>query len=241
MVASVCPAPKCRWLKSLGIGSVQIRQLGVDQEVVVPGIGFIDARRRHAHVGKTKVNGNVLRDHRPLLQTNEMDLGVSRCRRSDRRVHDTDLDARRNDRRRVRNVILVSQEQLKRMLPGFQRDLGLGLAAAEMEMVEVTRNGLIERRQLAVDTTHVALSTGVAELHDEPAVVLVDSLAEFPPERNAFIAMDGRVVRDHASADQHRYERRDDRTNSASNIVRVELGQLADAYGVQPPKPSPPG
>jgi len=30
----------------------------------------------------------------------------------------------------------------------------------------------------------------------------------------------------------------DDRTNSVSNNVRVELGQLADAYGVQPPKPS---
>jgi hypothetical protein len=32
----------------------------------------------------------------------------------------------------------------------------------------------------------------------------------------------------------------DDRTNSASNKVRVELGQLADAYGVQPPNPSQP-
>ncbi len=32
----------------------------------------------------------------------------------------------------------------------------------------------------------------------------------------------------------------EDRTNSVSNNVRVELGQLADAYGVQPPKPSPP-
>jgi hypothetical protein len=30
----------------------------------------------------------------------------------------------------------------------------------------------------------------------------------------------------------------DDRTNSAWSKVRVELGQLADAYGVQPPKPS---
>jgi hypothetical protein len=32
----------------------------------------------------------------------------------------------------------------------------------------------------------------------------------------------------------------DDRTNSAWNKVRVELGQLADAYGVQPPNPSQP-
>jgi hypothetical protein len=32
----------------------------------------------------------------------------------------------------------------------------------------------------------------------------------------------------------------DDRTNSAWNKVRVELAELADAYGVQPPNPSPP-
>ena len=32
----------------------------------------------------------------------------------------------------------------------------------------------------------------------------------------------------------------DDRTNSAWNKVRIELGQLADAYGVQPPNPSRP-
>jgi hypothetical protein len=32
----------------------------------------------------------------------------------------------------------------------------------------------------------------------------------------------------------------DDRTNSAWNKVRVELGQLADAYGVQPPNPARP-
>jgi len=39
---------------------IQRRQLGVDQEMVVAGVGLFDARRRHAHVGKTKMNGRLL-------------------------------------------------------------------------------------------------------------------------------------------------------------------------------------
>ena len=39
---------------------IKRRQLGVDQEMVVAGVGLFDARRRHAHVGKTKVNGRLL-------------------------------------------------------------------------------------------------------------------------------------------------------------------------------------
>ena len=88
-------------------GQVQRRQLGVDQEMVVAGIRLVDARRRHAHIDETEANGRILRKHRPILQTDEVDPGVSRRRRPD---EDTDLDARRHDRRSVRNVILVSEE-----------------------------------------------------------------------------------------------------------------------------------
>jgi len=37
------------------------------------------------------------------------------------------------------------------VLPGLQRDLGLGLAAAEVQMIKVARDRLIERRQLGID------------------------------------------------------------------------------------------
>ena len=51
----------------------------------------------------------------------------------------------------MRNMILVSHEQLKRVLAVLERNLGLGLAAAEVKVIEVIRDRLIERRQLGVD------------------------------------------------------------------------------------------
>ena len=39
---------------------IQRRQRGIDQKMVVAGVGLFDARRRHAHVGKTKMNGRLL-------------------------------------------------------------------------------------------------------------------------------------------------------------------------------------
>ena len=51
----------------------------------------------------------------------------------------------------MRNVILVSQQQLEGVLPVLERDLCLALPAAEMKMIEVVGNRLIERRQLGVN------------------------------------------------------------------------------------------
>ena len=53
-VASVCPAPKCRWLKSFGIGLVERRQLGIDQEMMMAGIGLLNACRRRAMLTRPK-------------------------------------------------------------------------------------------------------------------------------------------------------------------------------------------
>ena len=55
------------------------------------------------------------------------------------------------DRRIVRDVILVAQQQLQGVRSRFERDLGLGLAGAEVEVIEVVGNGLVQRRQLGVD------------------------------------------------------------------------------------------
>ena len=62
-----------------------------------------------------------------------------------------DADALGHHGRIVRNVLLVAQQQLQGVFAGRQRHLGLGLAGAEMQMVEVVRNGLIQRGQVGVD------------------------------------------------------------------------------------------
>ena len=51
----------------------------------------------------------------------------------------------------MRNVILVRQEKLQRVLARGERHLSLCLAATEMEMLRVVGNGLVERRQIRID------------------------------------------------------------------------------------------
>ena len=51
----------------------------------------------------------------------------------------------------MRNVILVAHEELQRVLASFERQLCLGLAGTEMQMVEIVGYGLIEGGQLGVD------------------------------------------------------------------------------------------
>ena len=51
----------------------------------------------------------------------------------------------------MRNVILVSEKQLQRVIPRFQRDRSFSLAAAEMEIIEVVRYRSIERWQFGID------------------------------------------------------------------------------------------
>src|SRR5262245_49753020 len=66
-------------------------------------------------------------------------------------LHDQDLNARRHERRIMRNVVLVAEEELQGVRSRLKRNLRLGLAGTEVEMIEVVGNGPIERRQLGVD------------------------------------------------------------------------------------------
>src|SRR5579862_3756936 len=59
-----------------------------------------------------------------------------------------DVDLLRIDRRIVRHVIGVAEQQTQPVPAGRQRDLRLGLSGAEVQMVEVVRNRLVERRQI---------------------------------------------------------------------------------------------
>ena len=69
-------------------------------------------------------------------------------------------------------MVLVADEQLQRMQARPERDLGLGLAGAEVQVIEVVGNGLVERRQLGIDQQ----------------MVMARILALGPGRRNAHIA-----------------------------------------------------
>ena len=132
---------------------VERRQIGVDQQMMMTGIGLLDAGRRHAHVDKPEMDDGIVGgQHRPVVSARRNRPAPSAATAvGERRTTTRDLDTRRHDRRRVRDVILVAQQQLQGVLPGLQRHLGFGLAGAEVQMVEVARNRLVERRQIGVD------------------------------------------------------------------------------------------
>src|SRR5690606_11909514 len=66
------------------------------------------------------------------------------------------------------------------------------------------------------DARNIALSSAMAQLKNELAAVLVHPFAEFAPERNALVAIDGCVVGDDAPSDRHRHEARDNRPYAAA-------------------------
>ena len=72
----------------------------------------------------------------------------SGCRR---RFGDGHMNLVGIDRRRVGDVVGVAEQQLQRMRSGRQREFGFRLAAAEVQMVLIVRNWLVERRQVRVD------------------------------------------------------------------------------------------
>ena len=65
--------------------------------------------------------------------------------------HHLDVDAIRHDRRRVRNVILVAEQKLQCVVARSERNLRLRLPRAEMQVVEVVRDRLVERRHRRID------------------------------------------------------------------------------------------
>jgi hypothetical protein len=63
----------------------------------------------------------------------------------------------------MRNVILVGEKKLERVPAWRQRHLGLRLSAAEMEMLRIVGDWLVERRQVRIDKKMVVPRV---ELHD---------------------------------------------------------------------------
>lgn len=115
-----------------------------------------------------------------------------------RRHTDIDGDGRGIDRRHMRNVIGVAEQQLKRVSAARQRDRRLGLTGAEMKMSLVARNGLIERRQWArrqstplnnaercAGTGQISSSATVQGV-STPASSLVSKRTSLPPQKTSF-------------------------------------------------------
>ena len=89
-----------------------------------------------------------------VRELDEEHLGIGGRRRAGllhRRGIDEHVDDVRDHRRVVRDVVVIAEQKLKRVIARRQRQLDLGLALAEMQMVEVARDRLVERRQPGID------------------------------------------------------------------------------------------
>src|SRR5262249_39517735 len=74
-----------------------------------------------------------------------------------------------------------------------------------------------------LDSRNIPLAAAVAELDDETAVVLVHPVGDLAPERDALVAIDGRVVRQDAPAKLDRHERSDDRAHAAARELQLPV------------------
>src|SRR6188474_464455 len=55
---------------------VEAGHLGVDNQMVMPGVGPRKAGWRNTHVLQTEIDGDLLRDRVAVLQADEIDLGI---------------------------------------------------------------------------------------------------------------------------------------------------------------------
>jgi hypothetical protein len=60
---------------------IQRRQIGIDQQMVMSGVDFFRARRRHAHAMETEVDGVSLGNGCAILEIDEIHCGTLRGRR----------------------------------------------------------------------------------------------------------------------------------------------------------------
>ena len=62
-----------------------------------------------------------------------------------------DIDFFRINRRIMRNMGRIAEQDSQSMLAGRQRDRGLSLARAKVKMIEIIRYRFVEPRQVSVD------------------------------------------------------------------------------------------
>ncbi len=134
--------------------AVERRSFRIDQEMMVAAAGMRRPRRRDRDVLDAEADRRAGRDRRAIDEIAEEHARAGRSGRARLFLHpghDLDLDRLRHHRRIMRDVIMVGEEELQPVPARRQRNLGLGLAAAEMQMVEIGRDRPVERRQRRVD------------------------------------------------------------------------------------------
>jgi hypothetical protein len=112
-----------------------------------------------------------------------------------------------------------------RSLPERRSNLAQLRRGRLLGLEPVERVGLRRRAQalLELDARDVPLPAPVGELEDVPAAVLVDVLADLPPERNVLVAVDRRVARDDLPAPVDAAPRRDDRADAAARELQLPV------------------
>ena len=146
---------------------VEGRQRGVDDQVVVSGIGFVDAGGRYAHFFQAEADNEGVRHVSAVLRRHYVYQGAGRrlmplaVRRRGRRglgrlgrrrgILDGDMDLFGVDRRIVGDVMGIPQQQLQRMGSRSESEVCFGLPGAEMQVVLVVGDRLVEGWQIGVD------------------------------------------------------------------------------------------
>ncbi len=54
----------------------------IDQQMMVPGVGALDTRRRHTHAGQAEFDCHRTAHLRPICRFDDVDLRIRRCRRT---------------------------------------------------------------------------------------------------------------------------------------------------------------
>lgn len=63
----------------------------------------------------------------------------------------------------MRHVIFIREQELQLVLSWRQRDDGLRLTCAKMQMIEIARNRLVERRHIRIDQHMVMSGIGIIQ------------------------------------------------------------------------------
>ena len=131
-----------------GNGLIERRQRRIDQEMVMAGIVLFKSRRRDTHAYQPKPYGRRLGHVAAIGRIFEIDLRIwgrsmasnSPCGRGLSARFDVHQNTLGHDRRIVRDVILVSQQKLQSVVARSKRDIRLGLARSEMEVIGIGGN-----------------------------------------------------------------------------------------------------
>src|SRR5258707_6624013 len=118
---------------------VERRQWSVDQQMVMSGIGLVDAGGCHAHVGQTEADNWGSGDVLPIVQIYEIHPGALRRRLSTRssggrrRLGRDDPDTIGHHWRGMRDMLTVAPQPPEGVRTGPHPPLPLRLPRAEMQ------------------------------------------------------------------------------------------------------------